>query len=113
MQLQRKEFVDVIQESFQDITGDFLNKRVSAILVDVFAEAITRVLAEGNSVNLRGFGTFEVRERSGRNYINPSTGEMVAKPSAIYPAFIAGSELKRAVKERLNNETKKDIQEDD
>jgi DNA-binding protein HU-beta len=110
MKLQRKDFIDVIQESFKDVTNDFLNKRVCAVLIDVFAKAVTKVLVSGNDVNIRGFGTFVVRERKAQEYYNPNDRrEKITKPATIYPAFIAGKELTRAVKEQLGNEGEEDI----
>lgn len=110
MQLQRKEFVDVMQEAFKEETGEFLNKRVCGILVDTFATAITKVLANGDSVNIRGFGTFCVRHRGSKSYQNPNNrSETVTKPPTIYPAFVAGKELRKIVKETLKNESKENI----
>ena len=72
MQLQRKQFVDVMQEAFREETGEFLNKRVCAILIDTFATAVTKVLTEGNDVNIRGFGTFKVKHREAKSYLDPN-----------------------------------------
>ena len=114
MQLQRKQFVNVMQEAFKEETGEFLNKRVCAILIDTFATAITKVLADGNDVNIRGFGTFKVMHRGAKSYLDPNDRNIViTKPPTIYPAFIAGKELTRAVKGQLNNECEEDIQEND
>lgn len=114
MHLQRKQFIDEMQKAFREETGEFLNKRVCAILIDVFATAITNVLVNGDSVNIRGFGTFKVAHRKSKAYPNPANkGEIIIKPPTIYPAFIAGHELTRLVKEQLKDETEKDFQEDD
>lgn len=100
MRMYKDDFVNVIQETFREITGDFLNKRVSSILIDVFAESVKKAMVEGNDISIRGFGTFEIRERKEKRYPNPSKhGELVTKPPTIYPAFKAGKELTRAVKD--------------
>jgi DNA-binding protein HU-beta len=112
MHLHRDDFICVIQETFKENTGDYLNKRVSGILIDVFAESIKKVMAKGDKVTIRGFGTFEVRTRNSKAYPNPSKrGEKVIKPPTIYAAFSAGKELTKVVKETFDNESKKDIQE--
>jgi DNA-binding protein HU-beta len=49
-------------------------------------------------VQLIGFGTFEVRERSARTGRNPQTGEEIQIAAGKVPAFKAGKELKEAVK---------------
>lgn len=112
MKLQRKQLTDEMQKAFKEVTGDFLNKRVCEILIDVFATAITNVLVSGNDVNIRGFGTFKVAHRKSKGYPDPTNkGQIIVKPPTIYPTFTAGKELTRLVKERLNNEAKEDIQE--
>ena len=75
MKLQRKQLTDEMQKAFKEVTGDFLNKRVCEILIDVFATAITNVLVSGNDVNIRGFGTFQPRRRAPKIGYNPSTGQ--------------------------------------
>ena len=68
------------------------DKAVSA----VFA-AITNVLAEGDKVQLVGFGTFEVRAREARMGKNPRTGEEIKIAASKVPAFKAGTPLKKIV----------------
>jgi DNA-binding protein HU-beta len=59
--------------------------------------AITGALAEGDSVALPGFGTFEVRQRSQREGRNPQTGEAMTIPASKVAAFKPASALKKAV----------------
>ena len=114
MRFHRKQFTDEIQQAFEEVTGDFLNKRVSAILIDVFARAITNSLVKGNSVRIRGFGEFQVRYRNAKAYPNPNKqGEKVIKPPTVYVAFSAGKELTKAVKGTFNHESEKNFKEDD
>lgn len=67
-------------------------KVVNAVLV-----AVTETLADGASVQIAGFGTFEVRERAEKQGRNPRTGEAITVPAAKVPAFKAGKGLKDAV----------------
>lgn len=69
-------------------------------VVDIFFEEITKRLAEGGRVELRGFGTFSTRERDARTGRNPRTGEMVDVPAKRVPYFKPGKEMR----ERLNPE---------
>ncbi len=62
----------------------------------VFA-AIEEALANGDKVQLVGFGTFEVRERAARTGRNPQTGEEIQIAATRVPAFRAGKALKGAV----------------
>ena len=72
---------------------------VERIVGTIFDE-ITRALADGNRVELRGFGAFSVRHRDARVGRNPRTGEAVEVQAKQMPFFKCGKELR----ERLNNE---------
>ncbi|MGR6004684.1 HU family DNA-binding protein [Bacillus cereus] len=61
-------------------------------------DTITTALASEEKVQILGFGTFEVRERSARTGRNPQTGEEMQIAASKVPAFKAGKELKDAVK---------------
>ena len=72
-------------------------KDVEAVLNGFFGE-VTSALAEGDKVQLIGFGTFETRKRNGRTGRNPQTGQQIDIPESVIPAFKAGNKLKEAVK---------------
>ncbi|TMQ72467.1 MAG: HU family DNA-binding protein [Candidatus Eisenbacteria bacterium] len=55
-------------------------------------------LAQGKSVRLAGFGTFETRRRAARAGRNPRTGEPLVIQAARLPAFRAGRALKDKVR---------------
>ncbi len=63
----------------------------------IVQEVITDELGKGGSVSLKGFGTFEVRNRSERTGRNPRTGETLVIPASKVPAFKVSSALKKAV----------------
>jgi integration host factor subunit beta len=69
------------------------------VLVNTMFDEITKALATGNRVELRGFGAFSVREREARAARNPKNGAMVSVGTrhAIY--FRTGKELR----ERITN----------
>lgn len=66
--------------------------------VDAVIASIKGALAEGDKVQLIGFGTFEVRERAAKEGRNPRTGETLKIAATKVPAFKAGAALKEAVK---------------
>ena len=68
------------------------DKAVSAVIA-----SITNALAEGDKVQLVGFGTFEVRARDARMGKNPRTGEQIKIAASKVPAFKAGKPLKDIV----------------
>ncbi len=67
-------------------------KAVAAVL-----SSVTEALANDESVQLVGFGTFEVKTRAERKGINPRTKEEITIPASKLPAFKAGKALKEAV----------------
>ena len=71
-------------------------ERVVSTIFDTISEA----LAEGDRVELRGFGAFSVKHRDGRIGRNPRTGEAVEVPEKVVPFFKTGKELR----ERLNED---------
>ncbi|PEM40976.1 DNA-binding protein [Bacillus toyonensis] len=75
-----------------------LSKKDAIASVQAILDQITKALQKGESVQLIGFGTFEVRERSARTGRNPQTGEEMHIPGGKVPGFKAGKVLKEAVK---------------
>ena len=70
---------------------------VERIVTTVFDE-ITSALAEGNRVELRGFGAFSVKARGARTGRNPRTGDPVDVSEKFIPYFKTGKQLR----EKLN-----------
>ena len=63
-------------------------------LLDDLLEHIAIGLAQGDKVDLRGFGTFSVRESAARTGRNPQTGDPIQIPARRMPGFKPGKELK-------------------
>ncbi|HHY41591.1 MAG TPA: HU family DNA-binding protein [Thermoanaerobacterales bacterium] len=74
-----------------------LTKKDTEKALNSFIEAVEEALVNGDKVQLVGFGTFEVRERSARKGRNPQTGEEIDIPAASVPAFKAGKALKDSI----------------
>jgi len=67
-------------------------------IVDLFLEEVKETLVSGKIIELRGFGTFEIKIRKGREKArNPKTGEILSVGSHGIAAFRPGRELKQAV----------------
>ncbi|PGW03183.1 DNA-binding protein [Bacillus cereus] len=75
-----------------------LTQKDAAAATQAVLDAITNALANEEKVQILGFGTFEVRERSARTGRNPQTDEEMQIAASKVPAFKAGKELKSAVK---------------
>ena len=67
-------------------------------IVNTIFETIAAALARGERIELRGFGSFTVKEYAPRVGRNPRTGEAVQIPAKRRPNFRSGIELRR----RLN-----------
>lgn len=63
-------------------------------IVNAILDEIVQALAQGNRVELRGFGAFATKKRDGRVGRNPRTGEAVAVEQKLVPAFKTGKELR-------------------
>ncbi|MDE5415363.1 MULTISPECIES: HU family DNA-binding protein [Alkalihalobacterium] len=75
-----------------------LTKKDVSTCVNSLFEVISDTLAKGESIQIIGFGNFEVRERAARKGRNPQTGEEIEIAASKTPAFKAGKQLKDAVK---------------
>ena len=69
------------------------------VIIDTLFESMTDSLAKGGKVEIRGFGSFKIKERSGRQGRNPKSGENIFIDSKKIPFFKAGKEIK----ERIND----------
>ncbi len=75
-----------------------LSKKDAEKALNATIEAITAAVANGEKVQLIGFGTFELRERAAKQARNPRTGETMTVPACKAPAFKAGQAFKNAAK---------------
>jgi integration host factor subunit beta len=76
---------------------DGITKKEAEIIVNTFFDSIKDALASNDKVEVRGFGSFHVRSRKGREGRNPKTGATVSVPAKLVPFFKAGKELKEMV----------------
>lgn len=88
----RSELIAKLADEYTHLKHDDLEKIVTVIL-----EEIAQALADGNRVELRGFGAFSVRERKPRVGRNPRTGEKVMVEAKSVPFFRPGKDLRARV----------------
>jgi len=74
-----------------------LKKREVEAVVESLINAIISEVANGEKVQITGFGSFERKERGERNIKNPRTGEDMKVPPSKSPSFSAGSIFKEKV----------------
>ena len=66
----------------------------ATLVVNTFVDSMKESLLEGGRVEIRGFGSFKVKEYGSYAGRNPRTGEKVAVEPKRLPFFRAGKELK-------------------
>ena len=88
----KADLVDAVYERIK------LNRADIRTTVDLIIDEMKEALSRSQSIELRGFGSFEVKIRKARpNARNPRTGEkIITKPHGIV-SFRSGRELKQAV----------------
>ena len=74
-----------------------ISRNQTAVIVDQLLDAMSRALSEGRHLEIRGFGTFKVRERRARRARNPRSGSEVLVPAKLVPVFKPSKELKSVV----------------
>ncbi|KIH76625.1 integration host factor subunit beta [Geoalkalibacter ferrihydriticus] len=76
-----------------------LSKKEAELVVNTIFDSISQALIGGDRVEIRGFGSFTIRERDAREARNPKSGDLVKIPPKKTPFFKTGKELR----ERVNN----------
>jgi len=89
--MNKQELIATVAEK-TELTKKDAEKAVNAIVA-----SIGEALAQGEKVQLVGFGTFEIRERAARKGRNPQTGEEINIAAAKVPVFKAGKQLRSTV----------------
>lgn len=74
-----------------------MTKKDAECALTAVVESITEALADGDKVQVIGFGTFEVKNREARVGRNPKTREEIQIPASKTPVFKAGKALKDKV----------------
>ena len=74
------------------------------IAIKEILEAIGNALANGDRVEIRGFGSFALNYRPPRTGRNPKSGESVRVPEKHVPHFKAGKEMRERVEQSVKHE---------
>ena len=76
-----------------------LTKKHSELIVETVFRSIIEALQRGEKIELRGFGSFRLRQREPRKGRNPKTGDKVSVPPKRIPYFKPGKELRELLKD--------------
>jgi integration host factor subunit beta len=74
-----------------------IRSNAAKVIVDTFFNGIKESLEKGEKIEIRGFGSFVMRQCGGYKGRNPKTGEIVDVPAKKLPHFKVGKELKEMV----------------
>lgn len=90
----KSELVDKLVE-----VNSILTRKESEAIISIVFDSMCEALKSGEKVEIRGFGSFTIRDREAREARNPKSGEIVKIASKKTPFFKTGKELR----ERVNN----------
>ncbi len=85
---------DLVEEVTQ--LGD-LTRRDGEVIVDTIFDSVIHALKSGEKIEIRGFGSFRIRQRKPRIGRNPKTGAKVDVPAKRVPYFKPSKELRDLV----------------
>ncbi|HXE31356.1 MAG TPA: HU family DNA-binding protein [Terriglobales bacterium] len=76
-----------------------LTRKESEVIVDTIFSSIVDSLRAGDKIEIRGFGSFRIRQREARQGRNPKTGAPVAVAARKVPFFKPSKELRDGINE--------------
>jgi integration host factor beta subunit len=88
----KSELIKLVSEKLTNIT-----KKDMKVIVDIIFDSMIDALKSGERIEIRGFGSFKIKDRDARCGRNPKTGDLVSIPNTKILYFKAGKELKERV----------------
>ncbi len=88
----KSELIEILTQRQAHLKGDDVDLAVKSLL-----EMMGSALAQGERIEVRGFGSFSLHYRPPRTGRNPKTGDAVALPGKHVPHFKPGKELRERV----------------
>ncbi|MFO7787443.1 MAG: integration host factor subunit beta [Halospina sp.] len=92
----KSELVEVIASKQSQLSGKDVELAVKTII-----DHMSQSLAEGDRIEIRGFGSFSLHYRAPRVGRNPKTGESVNLPEKYVPHFKPGKDLREKVNDSM------------
>ena len=93
----KADLVERVTEAMSQTSGPIISKKDCARVVDSFLDAIKDALKDQQNIEVRGFGTFKIRNRKTRMARNPRTGAPVEVSARPVPVFKPSKELRALV----------------
>lgn len=89
--MNKSELIEAISQAVN------LPHREASSITNTILETMIETLADGDSIEIRGFGSFVIKEYDAYQGRNPKTGEKIEVPPKKLPFFKVGKELKERV----------------
>lgn len=99
--MNKSELIEALAEKAE------LPLRDASAITNTILETMSDALAQGESIEIRGFGSFIVKEYKAYNGRNPKTGDKIEVPPKKLPFFKVGKELKERVDQGVTKKKKK------
>src|SRR4026208_2604278 len=90
----KADLVERVTAQLSQTAGPMISKKDCARVVDSFLDAIKEALQQQKNIEVRGFGTFKIRQRKTRMARNPRTGSPVEVSARPVPVFKPSKELR-------------------
>src|SRR5712672_4771919 len=93
----KADLVEHVTDAIAQTSGPMISKKDCARVVDAFLDAIKASLQTQENIEVRGFGTFKIRNRKTRMARNPRNGSRVEVSARPVPVFKPSKELRALV----------------
>ncbi len=81
--------------------GTGLTKLETEAIIEGFFKTVIEALKEGRGIEIRGFGSYKVKQKNARQARNPKTGEQVYVPAHFVPTFKFSKDFKELVNQGM------------
>ena len=85
----KRDLIDEVNKRFPH-----LSRRDSEVIINAIFDSMVEALAQGDRIEIRGFGSFVVKHRRARQGRNPKSGVLVSVAAKRVPFFKVGKELR-------------------
>ncbi len=90
--MKKSELVDLATDRLENLT-----RKDAEIIVDAIFDGMVDSLAKGERIDIRGFGSFSVKDQAARQGRNPKTGEVIQIPAKRKASFKVGKDLSEKI----------------
>jgi integration host factor subunit beta len=97
MTLKKSQIIDKLAAQIESNESDKQKTEIARETVNLFFDSIKDALKTGDRVEIRGFGSFNIKEYEGYTGRNPKTGDRVEVKPKRLPVFRPGRELRKIV----------------